>query len=420
MIRDKGKVTRRELPAGLVKDFESGLRRFFRLRVRNRQGEVVVDRFLPFCPNAGERARVGDGGPDVPRYPWSCGGHPYFTLGSVWGIDADWAVGAFGFDYWSGGGSNSMSLDVPDGRYSVRLAITHRYARLFDVDPDRRVVKKTAVVETVDDDVIYGHSSPLGKSSSVLSPARYLRGLLEDTTRSDLASLPAFGMSVQREEDKDYLAFSATVWNAGPSPLVVEGFRRPGEDVMDAYQYFYRDGKRVGRSRVGELEFDRKDGHHHWHFKDFARYSLLDSTKSERVRSQKEAFCLAPTDAVDLTRHGAAWRPGSIGLEGACGSSGSIWIREVLEAGWGDTYSQFVAGQSFDITDVPNGTYYVEVMANPDHHLRDGTASNDVAHRKVILGGTPGDRTVKVPRYRGIDTEVVDDGGFTCPPFCNW
>ena len=33
------------------------------------------------------------------------------------------------------------------------------------------------------------------------------------------------------------------------------------------------------------------------------------------------------------------------------------------------------------------------------------TTSNDVSLRKVILGGTPGHRTVKVPPWHGIDPE---------------
>ena len=33
--------------------------------------------------------------------------------------------------------------------------------------------------------------------------------------------------------------------------------------------------------------------------------------------------------------------------------------------GWGDTYYQYLPGQSFNITGVPNGTYYVRIVANP-------------------------------------------------------
>ena len=84
-------------------------------------------------------------------------------------------------------------------------------------------------------------------------------------------------------------AFGSTVWVAGASPLVVEGFRHENSDVMDAFQYFYQDGEPVARAPVGELEFDTRRGHHYWHFKQFAGYRLLDSDKAVQVRSRKES-----------------------------------------------------------------------------------------------------------------------------------
>jgi hypothetical protein len=77
----------------------------------------------------------------------------------------------------------------------------------------------------------------------------------------------------------------------------------------------------------------------------------------------------------------------------------------MMPTGWGDTYFQSVAGQSFDITRVPNGTYYIAVVANPEKVLHETHTSNDVSLRKVILGGSWGHRTVRVPAYDGIDPE---------------
>jgi flagellar hook assembly protein FlgD len=76
-----------------------------------------------------------------------------------------------------------------------------------------------------------------------------------------------------------------------------------------------------------------------------------------------------------------------------------------MPVGWGDTYSQSIAGQAFDITKLPNGTYYVQVTANPGHHLYETTTANDVTVRKVIISGSRGHRHVKVPAWNGIDPE---------------
>jgi hypothetical protein len=131
---------------------------------------------------------------------------------------------------------------------------------------------------------------------------------------------------------------------------------------------------------------------------------LLD-TDNEIVPSEKEAFCLAPTDAIDLTAPGANWSPYSIGFGTACGSASSIWVRETLDAGWGDTYFQSLPGQSFDITDLPNGRYYIRVEVNPTGLLDEVSTENNVSYRRVRLKGKPGHRTVVVPPYFGIDSE---------------
>jgi hypothetical protein len=78
-------------------------------------------------------------------------------------------------------------------------------------------------------------------------------------------------------------------------------------------------------------------------------------------------------------------------------------IREVLDTGHGDTYQQYLPGQAVDITDLPNGTYYIQVAANPEHHLHESDTTNNVSQRQVILGGTPTQRTVHVPPYQLID-----------------
>ena len=110
------------------------------------------------------------------------------------------------------------------------------------------------------------------------------------------------------------------MWNAGDSPLVVDGFRRDGEDLMDAYQYFFdAEGNQTGYQDVGHLHWDAKPSHQHWHFEDFARYTLLRRDKTEAAVSKKEAFCLANTDAIDLTVPDADWNPENTDLSTSCG-----------------------------------------------------------------------------------------------------
>jgi hypothetical protein len=174
---------------------------------------------------------------------------------------------------------------------------------------------------------------------------------------------------------------------------------------MPAWQYFFQNGHAIGRARAGTMGFDSQHGHNHWHFEQFARYTLLDAAKSTAVTSHKVGFCIGPTDPVDLLLPHATWQPSQFEPQQQCGPPTALWVDEQMPLGWGDTYFQQVAGQSFDITHVPNGTYYVQVTANPERVLYETSTRNDISLRKVILGGTPGHRTVKVPAWHGIDPE---------------
>jgi hypothetical protein len=163
---------------------------------------------------------------------------------------------------------------------------------------------------------------------------------------------------------------------------------------MAATQFIYQDGKPASSQPIGRFEFDTRPGHDHWHMEDIAQYDLLDGAGNRTVLSEKQSFCLAPTDPIDLLKPGADWQPDRTGLWSACAGAGSIWLREVLPAGWGDTYFQNLAGQSFDITTVPNGRYQVRVTTNPGHRILEPSYTNNSSLVPVTLGGKPGDRTV--------------------------
>jgi hypothetical protein len=174
---------------------------------------------------------------------------------------------------------------------------------------------------------------------------------------------------------------------------------------MKAYQYFWRNGKVIGRAPAGTMGFEKGTGENEWHFEQFARYRLLTASRKLAVISNKVGFCIAPTDPVDMLIRTALWQPPLIGLFGACGSPSALWVQEYLPDGWGDTYVQTLAEQAFDITNVPNGTYYIEITANPLHKLHELSTAGNTSLRKIILGGTTGHRTVKVPAWHGIDPE---------------
>ena len=80
----------------------------------------------------------------------------------------------------------------------------------------------------------------------------------------------------------------------------------------------------------------------------------------------------------------------------------------MLDTGSGDTYAQNLPGQSFDLRGLRNGTYYVEVSANPRDVLVEGDTTNNTSYRKVVVGGQTGGRTVTVEKVG-----LVDESRFT-------
>ncbi len=237
------------------------------------------------------------------------------------------------------------------------------------------------------------------------------------STVPDLRALPAFQISTSVEGELDLLNFSSVTWNAGPAPLVIDGFRNDDDpDLMDAHQTFYADGEAVGSAPIGTLEYHRGGGHDHWHFLDFSRYELV-AASGESQLSGKQSWCLANNYPVDLTLPGVVWSTQLDSLATSCGGEAALWVRQVLAVGWGDLYVQAVSGQSFDITDLPNGVYTIRITANPDGDIYEASTRNNVSERIVRLGGVPGARTVSVPPFRGLDTEApIEFGLGPMPP----
>jgi hypothetical protein len=387
-----GGTTTRALPGSVLDGF-NGLRNFATLTVADSAGNVVATSRQIFCPNSYQPQRAVPGSPATSPYPQSCGFDP-FPLSLVMGIQRGWGVDSFG-----------GLFKLAPGTYTATVTVAPQYVSLLGIS----AADATASVKVT---VLKGCACG---GPAAHRPARALPALPRSVpylthppaaALPDLVPLPAWNIgAVHLRSGKDLLDFNATVWVGGNSQLDVEGFRTNGSPVMQAYQYFWQNGRVIGRVRAGTMGFDSQPGHNHWHFEQFARYQLLDSAQKLALRSHKVGFCIAPSDPVNLLSKYAVWQPNSTGFFGACGNPASLSVQEIMPIGWGDTYSQSVAGQAFDITKVPNGTYYIQVIANPLHVLYESNTHNDISLRKVILGGTPGHRTVTVPAWHGIDPE---------------
>jgi hypothetical protein len=395
--RSDGKVTvLRHLPANTGTDFSTGLGQFMHVSWIDSANRVLSRQALPFCPGGYFTSRINDGGPQLPTYPGGCFGSGH-TRGAVWGIDKGWAVQALGSGLVDPGDA------VPDGTYTLHVRIDRRWVRALHMstpvsaDVTVRLRQFQGCVDVCPPGV--GASSRAASVRGSSAQPRFTSFAPKPAVpgpKPDLEPLRAFHLRVDHSQPgtTDVLTFAAMVWNRGAGPLLVEGFRAGARPRMVAKQYFVQDGQVVSKAHVGTLHYDFRRGHQHWHFEDFARYQLVNLQTNKVVRSTKQSFCLAPTDAINLTLPAAEWQPGATGLYSACGDLQSIWIREALPVGWGDTYFQSVAGQAFNISNLPNGRYAVRIVANPAHALYEARYDNNSTLRLIRISGTAGARVV--------------------------
>jgi hypothetical protein len=392
-----GSVREVPLPSSLAAGFR-GLRNFAVLTVRNSAGKVVATRHLLFCPDVFDPQRSGPDSPPGTPFPQNGCSFMPFTKSLVMGIQRGWGVDVSEF--------SNQQFRLPLGTYTMTETITAPFRKVLDL-PD--ATSSATVTVTVKK----GQPGPIGEgrhpASGTLPRLPDVRTMTDPPRAAlpDMVPVPSWGIRMEIKHKKnghpavDHINFNSTVAISGNSPLDVQGFRSGNGPELHAFQYFFLHGKIIGRAPAGTMLFDNAPNEQEWHFQQFAQYRLLDASKTTAVLSHKEAFCIAPTDAYDLLRPGATWQPQFFGLGGNCGQATALWVQEQLPLGWGDTYSQSLDGQNFNVTSLPNGTYYIEVIANPEKVIHETNMANDVSLRKIILGGTPNHRTVRVPPFAG-------------------
>lgn len=390
------------IPSTLL-DGWNGLRDFVRMTIVNHLGKTVDMANLSFCPNSLDPERVTTNSAAASPFPAVCTGPNTaqpdpFQQAMVWGISKGWAVDPEE--------ASPLALPLPLGTYQLTEAVTPAYVKLLHICS----ACSTASVKLTITNNATGAEEPHPVNSLstpvITPPSTPSSGPKSEFGLPYLAALPAWDVGVSHSGGRDLLSFSATIWVGGKSPLDVEGFRTNSKSsTMEAYQYFWWNGHTIGRAPVGTMGFDYEKGYDRWHFQQFAEYRLLNSSDKLVMQSGKVGFCITSTDPINLLLPYAQWQPYSLGLDGQCGVPSAMWVREFLPVGWGDTYVQSLSGQAFDITNLANGVYYIEIIANPERALHVSTTQHDISLRKVILGGTAGHRTLVVPGVNGIDQE---------------
>ena len=211
----------------------------------------------------------------------------------------------------------------------------------------------------------------------------------------DLITRPpySFRLDTAKGTSTKRLFFSNTIGNVGAGPLELRAENDATTGTTNAIQEIYTHGKGttlrlVSSTLVGTFVFH--PAHNHWHMEDFARYELRSinadgSTGPVVAATDKVSFCMIDTDVVDSTLPDY-----NMGLSHSCGQN----ARQGLRVGRGDTYSSSLPDQFIDISAVPNGTYRLVSVADPNTADRPGgrllesNDANNAASVDIVLGRT--------------------------------
>ena len=108
--------------------------------------------------------------------------------------------------------------------------------------------------------------------------------------------------------------------------------------------------------------------HGHWHFEEFAQYTVLDSSNNVFTTGHKIGFCIEDVKA---------WSPTANpnGKYGNCNHTNGVDMG--IQAGWEDVYDTNTQCQFIDITGAPPGDYTLQIVINPDNLIVESDYANN-------------------------------------------
>jgi Ni/Co efflux regulator RcnB len=161
---------------------------------------------------------------------------------------------------------------------------------------------------------------------------------------------------------------------------------------------------------AGDGLFELATCHHHYHFRHYALYQLIDPRTGKIWKAAKKGFCMLDTDPNPASLGYGSPGPGKYHNCGAVGIPGN----QGVTACWADTYRFYLAGQFFVLDGgdgqdpVPPGDYIIRVTVNPPFVAKKGEAcpykdTNGFCHQlpETNYDDNVGQTTVKIPSHPG-------------------
>jgi hypothetical protein len=198
----------------------------------------------------------------------------------------------------------------------------------------------------------------------------------------DLLTLPSETIFIEFEGDRKIMRFETSIANVGEADLYLTGERDPEAEVDRAIQTVVTTGGEERSKVIGEFAYHPE--HTHVHLQNFAEYELWgypeEGENEPLVTQEKIGFCLFDYVPYDLTMPNAAQEKQFLYANCTEGLQG-------LSVGWVDTYLPRREGQSFDITDLPDGRYQIRMMANHERYIMESSYDNNESLTLIEISG---------------------------------
>ncbi|HLG91434.1 MAG TPA: IPT/TIG domain-containing protein [Acidimicrobiales bacterium] len=192
------------------------------------------------------------------------------------------------------------------------------------------------------------------------------------------------------------LRFSHVIYNAGDGPLEVQPSFDPVTQTASAVQNLY------GYDSAGNLQlvsqvpiagrwyFDPVTAHYIFPSASYGLYAVgpNNTVGAQVAPSTKLGFCMGDSENVSTSGLGIAPIPHTPSSAqyagGSCENASQV---RGISVGWGDVYDWDCLGESIDITNVPDGTYWLRGLDDPYGYFQEKDKSNNETDVEITISG---------------------------------
>jgi len=200
--------------------------------------------------------------------------------------------------------------------------------------------------------------------------------------------IPTGKMSVVGTGSSRQFQYTHDTFDGGPGPLVIQPVYNPASGNYQGTQYIYSQNSSGVWSLVQQIPlagvfiFDSDHGHFHFPFVTYGLYTVgaNGGPGTPVAVSAKVSFCINDSFIYDPTLPNA----GALGNLGSCSDPTSL---RGLDIGAVDEYDQTDAGQAISIAGLPDGTYWLRAVVDPNNFLAEADKTNNETDVELTITG---------------------------------